>query len=133
MPQVVLGISAHFLRINEHPTGRNAYSTTISVISMLLSLLWLIPSTGAMLHFAGDVILALAWFAAFGVDAQWMQHHNGCSSGAFQWRGAFHGGQCGEWKAMEAFSFVAACLWVASAILSLWVERKVRKQGVSRV
>jgi hypothetical protein len=40
----------------------------------------------------------------------------------------WHGGRCGEWKAMEAFSFASAILWVASAILSLWVERKLRKQ-----
>jgi hypothetical protein len=82
-----------------------------------------------MLHFAGDVFLALAWFAAFGIEANWIKHHNKCASGAFQWRGALHRGRCGEWKAMEAFSFIGAVFWVISAILSLWVERKVRRTG----
>jgi hypothetical protein len=80
-----------------------------------------------MLHFAGDVFLALAWFAAFGIEAHWMKYHNKCANGPFQWRGALHRGRCGEWKAMEVFSFIGAVLWVTSAILSLWVERKIRR------
>jgi hypothetical protein len=84
-----------------------------------------------MMHFAGDILLAMAWFAAFGIDVNWMEKHNGCSNGAFRWRGMWHGGRCGKWKAIEAFSFISGCFWVVSAVLSLWVEKKLRKRGVN--
>jgi hypothetical protein len=40
-----------------------------------------------MLHFAGNVFLTVAWFAAFGIDIKWMEKHSECSIGAFRWRG----------------------------------------------
>lgn len=125
--QGVLAIAAHFIHVHEAPLGRNAYAAAIAALSVILSVLWLIPRTSAMLHFAGDAFLAMAWFTAFGIEAQWIKYHNRCASGAFQWRGALHGGRCGRWKAMEAMSFIGAIFWVASAMLSLWVERRARK------
>jgi hypothetical protein len=84
-----------------------------------------------MMHFAGDILLAMAWFAAFGIDVNWMEKHNGCTNGAFRWGGMWRGGRCGKWKALQSFSFISGCFWLVSAVLSLWVEKKLRKRGVN--
>jgi len=132
---VVLGIVGHFLRIRhktgDGPRGREIFSEVLAAISLLLALLWLLPFTSSMLHAPVDLILSLGWFAAFGALVNWV-HHLGCG-GAFQWSGITHGGKCNEWKAAEAFAFISACFWLASAILSIYISRKNRNAAANPV
>ena len=117
--QVVLGISAHLLHVHhtQHtgPLGREIYTTVISVVSVLLSLLWLLPFTASFMHYPADFLISFSWFAAFAVLVNWI-HKIDCGS-AFHWAGLNKSGQCNTWKAAEAFSFLSACFWLASALL----------------
>jgi hypothetical protein len=116
---VVLGLDAHFLNIrhDQHtgPLGREIYIIILSILSVILSLLWMFPTVHAMLHVPADLILSLGWFAAFGVLVNWL-HVSGCGS-YFTWAGITHGGVCHQWQAAEAFSFLGAIFWAVSAII----------------
>ncbi|KAF2143309.1 uncharacterized protein K452DRAFT_225060 [Aplosporella prunicola CBS 121167] len=118
---VCLGISAHFLHEyyesepHTGPNGREIYTIIIAALSLLMSLVWLIPFTSTFFHYPFDFLLSLAWFAAFGVLVNWV-HRANCG-GAFHWGGITHNNYCSKWKANEAFAFISACFWLASAIL----------------
>jgi Membrane-associating domain len=116
---VVLGLDANFLHIhhktNYGPFGREVYVIVLSVLSVLLSLFWMFPTISAMLHVPADLILSIGWFAAFGVLVNWL-HTSGCGSW-FTWGGITKGGTCHQWQAAEAFSFLNAIFWAASAII----------------
>jgi hypothetical protein len=116
---VVLGLDAHFLKIHhdQHtgPLGREIYIIVLSCLSVVLALLWMLPTIHAMLHVPADIIISLGWFASFGLLVNEL-HKTGCGS-YFTWRGLSHGGVCHQWQAAEAFSFIGAVLWAVSAIV----------------
>ena len=82
---------------------------------MLFSLVWLLPFTSSFMHYPADFFLSFAWFAAFGAFVDYL-HKINCGR-AFDWAGLSDGSRCGQWKAAEAFSFISACFWFASALL----------------
>jgi len=131
---VVLGLDAHFLHIHHKtdngPLGREIYVIVLSVLSVLLALVWMIPTTAAMLHVPADLILSLGWFAAFGVLVNYL-HLIGCGS-YFTWGGITGGSICNQWQATEAFSFLSAIFWAASAIIGIWVARDLGRRGTTR-
>jgi len=131
---VVIGLDAHFLYIHHKtkygPLGREIYVIVLSSLALLLSLVWMLPTTSAMLHVPMDLIISLGWFAAFGVLVNFL-HSSGCGS-AFSWGGITHGGSCNQWQAAEAFSFISGCLWAASALIGLWVYHRVSRNRTTR-
>lgn len=62
-----------------------------------------------------DVILSLAWFAAFGILVDAI-HKLDCGS-IWHWGGFLSGDTCGRWKAAEAFAFLSAFVWLVSGIV----------------
>jgi len=118
----------HFLHIY-HKTGqgphkREIYTEVIAAISVVLSLFFLLPFTSSFMHYPLDLIMSLAYFAAFGALVN--QVHKMNCGGAFEWNGILHGGTCNKWKAVEAFTFLAAIFWLASTLLSIYVFHRVR-------
>ena len=87
----------------------------ISSLAVLFSLVWLLPFTSSFMHYPADFFLSFAWFAAFGAFVDYL-HKINCGR-AFDWAGLNDGSRCGQWKAAEAFSFISACFWFASALL----------------
>jgi len=130
---VVLGIVGHFLHVHHRdhvgPLGREIYTEVIAAWSVVFSLVWLLPFTSSFMHYPIDLITSFAWFAAFGALVNWI-HKINCGS-AFQWDGIYRGGVCHQWKAAEAFSFLSACFWLASALLSIYVFHKVERNTVA--
>lgn len=112
------GLVAYFLWQHHHyntgPLAREIYVEVIAALSVLLSLVWMIPTLHNMLHYPMDLVMTAAWFAAFGLLVDYL---DGRCGGAFHWAGLDHGGYCGRWKAAEAFSFIAACFWLASFLV----------------
>jgi len=130
---VVLGIAAYFVNrwrrfgdADTSPHGRLIYTLVIAAISTLFSLLWLLPFTYTFLHYPFDFLMSAAWFAAFGLLVNW-SGRAGCGR-AFAWAGLYRGGEGDRWKAAEAFSFLAACFWLASALLGMWVYHRLRRR-----
>lgn len=62
-----------------------------------------------------DIILSLAWFAAFGILVDAI-HKLNCGS-IWHWDGFLSGDTCGRWKAAEAFAFISAFVWLVSGIV----------------
>ncbi|KKY26930.1 putative integral membrane protein [Diplodia seriata] len=123
---VCLGLSAWFLHeIHDGSSGphkRTIYVIVIACVSLVTSLIWMIPFTFTFFHYPFDLILSLAWFAAFGALVEYINSAN--CGGAFHWGGLYRGGWCDKWKANEAFAFIAACFWLASTLLGAWVFHK---------
>jgi hypothetical protein len=124
---VVLGLMAHFVhqwdKYGIGPSGREIYTLVIAALSVLFSLIWLIPTTASMLHYPFDLVLSAAWFASFGALVNWI-HKLHCGS-AFHWGGLTRGDYCGRWRASEAFAFISACFWFASFLLGVYVYHRV--------
>lgn len=68
---------------------------------------------------AVDVIISLAWFAAFGILVNAI-HKFSCGS-IWHWGGLYRNNTCSRWKAAEAFSFISAIVWLASALVVCFV------------
>lgn len=62
-----------------------------------------------------DILLSLAWFAAFGVQVDTNDRFN-CGS-IWQWGAITDDTYCGRWKAAQAFSFLSAIVWAATALV----------------
>lgn len=63
-----------------------------------------------------DVILSLAWFAAFGLLVDTIHQIPRCRTFDWYFPGSDHS-LCTRWKAAEAFSFLSAILWLVSALV----------------
>lgn len=63
-----------------------------------------------------DVIISLAWFAAFGLLVDSIHQIPRCHTFDWHFPGSDHS-LCTRWKAAEAFSFLSAILWLVSALV----------------
>ncbi|KAF2759636.1 integral membrane protein [Pseudovirgaria hyperparasitica] len=129
---IVLGILAYWIHqvrdVNGDPRGRDIYTLVVSVLGVLAALALLIPTTSSFMHAPVDLIFSALWFAAFGLLVQGL--NNDACGGTFQWGVIRAGGFCGQYRAAEAFSFLAAIFWFTSFLLSLWVARKAKSGNV---
>jgi Membrane-associating domain len=64
-----------------------------------------------------DIIISLAWFAAFGVLVDALGDLSASCGGLWHWSNLTANNDCSRWKAAEAFSFLSACFWLASGLL----------------
>lgn len=97
-----------------------------------MALFWLLPCVRIVTRWPADIILMVCWFAAFGLLTDWI---NGACGDTFDWSGiGFRGSgnDCGTWKADEAFTFVAAFFWLASALFG-WYFRPRDRRGRRRL
>jgi hypothetical protein len=129
---IVLGLAAHLLHLcsaasspsptEPAPFDRLVFSVVIAAIAVVLALVWIVPSTSSIVHWAVDLLFAAAWFAVFGVLQDWYDNVLLCGGG---WRWRFFNGGCGQWSAVQAFAFLSAVLWGVSAVLGLlvWARR----------
>jgi hypothetical protein len=62
-----------------------------------------------------EIVIALAWFAAFGLLVNTLDGLP--CGGIWNWAGITDNSNCGRWKAAEAFSFLSAILWLVSGLL----------------
>ncbi|KAJ5182799.1 hypothetical protein N7492_000415 [Penicillium capsulatum] len=129
---VVAGIVGHYLakfsEIDPWPEARWIYTEVIAGLSILLGLLWLIPFSSSFFTWPLDVLLSLAWFAAFGLLVDTIHQIPRCN--VFDWW--FPGNDrslCTRWKAAEAFSFLSAIVWLVSALVGIWFTFRSRKNN----
>ena len=97
----------------------------IAGVSILVSLLWLLPFAAGFYSWPLDLVLSAAWFAAFGLLVDQLSGQN-CGR-TFNWSGITRGGFCNRWKAAQAFSFLSGIYWLASAILGIWFMSRARR------
>ncbi|KAL2003861.1 hypothetical protein VTN02DRAFT_1883 [Thermoascus thermophilus] len=124
----VAGIIGHYLRLysgdDVWPEARWIYTEVIAGLSILLGLLFLIPFAAGFSAWPLDVILSLAWFAAFGALVD-MIHRLGCG-GIWDWGFVRRRGICPRLKAAEAFSFLSAIFWSVSGLVMILNHAMIR-------
>ncbi|KAL7963394.1 membrane-associating domain-containing protein [Trichoderma compactum] len=107
--------------------GRFIYTEVVAALSMFFALIWLVPFSWSFVHWPVDIILSLAWWAAFGLLVNLLG--NSCGY-VFDWNNVhpINGDQCGKFKADIAFTFLSALLWLVSALLGIfWVRGHERR------
>ncbi|KUI59021.1 hypothetical protein VM1G_08421 [Cytospora mali] len=132
---IVAGITGNYLHAQHGQSswslGRFIYIEVVAGLSILLSLLWLLPFSGSFIHWPADLLLSVCWFAAFGLLVNWL---GGSCGHTFNWSGlGLRGNNCGSWKSDEAFAFLSAICWLVSAIIGLyWVRRHTAADGTRK-
>ncbi|KAI1366182.1 integral membrane protein [Xylaria arbuscula] len=127
---IVAGINGDYLHHVQNASswsqGRFIYTEVVAGIAIFFSLIWLIPFSSSFIHYPLDFLISVTWFVAFGLLVSYL---DGACGATFNWSNiAFRNDQCGEWKAVIAFSFLSAICWLASAIVGIiWVrDRETR-------
>jgi hypothetical protein len=73
---IVLGITGHYLHVtnglSSWQQGRHIYTTVVAALSILLSLVWLLPFSGSFIHWPADLTISVAWFVSFGLLVNWL-------------------------------------------------------------
>jgi hypothetical protein len=68
---VVAGLTGEYLhavgKSDSEAKRRMIYTEVIAGVSILLSLLWLLPFAGSFIHWPVDLLLFVAWIIAFGL------------------------------------------------------------------
>lgn len=130
---VVAGLTGQYLHevkgASDWSKSRFIYTEVIAALSILLSLLWLLPFSGSFIHWPVDLFLFVCWIVAFGLLVNFIGPLN-CGS-VFHWGDLTQGGICQKWKADVAFAFLSAIFWLVSALLALWVVRKHQRGAVA--
>ncbi|OBT69149.1 hypothetical protein VE03_01950 [Pseudogymnoascus sp. 23342-1-I1] len=123
---VVTGLTGEYLHNTRGQSTwsrkRFIYTIVVSSLSIFLSLLWLLPFSGAFIHWPIDIVFFGLWIAAFGLLVNFIGPLH-CGS-VFNWGDITQHGTCQKWKADVAFSFLSAIFWLVSALVGIWFMRK---------
>lgn len=130
---IVAGVTGwylhHYSSASSWDLGRFIYTEVVAGLSILFSLLWLIPFSSTFIHWPADLIFSILWWAVFGLLVDRVGH----TCGAIFWWGNVspRGDLCGKFKADIAFAFLSALLWLVSALVGFFWVRK-REARVAR-
>ncbi|KAI1100966.1 marvel domain-containing protein [Jackrogersella minutella] len=123
---IVVGINGEYLHAVRHTNtwdqGRFIYTEVVAALAIFLAIIWLFPFAGSFTHWPIDLVISICWFVAFGLLVNFL---NGTCGYVFDWGNVSfrYGDQCGKWKAIIAFSFLSAIVWLVSTIVGIvWVR-----------
>lgn len=94
---------------------RMIYTIVVAAISILFSLLFLLPFLASFAKWPVDLILFILWIVAAALLADF-NNDNSCGS-IWRWGNVTARNACGKYKANMAFAFLAAIFFLVSAIL----------------
>ncbi|CAL3967716.1 unnamed protein product [Diplocarpon coronariae] len=124
---VIAGLTGQYLHQTRHSAStsrkRFIYTEVIAALSILFTLLFLFPFASSFLYWPIDFLLFAGTMVSFGLLA----HYNHSCGSVWNWHGITHGGQCDKFKADIAFLFLASVLFLASALLGVWVTHWGRR------
>jgi len=146
---IVAGLVGRYLSsvhdAHAHAGSRIIYAIVIAGISIIASLVLMIPWKLTFFAFPLDAILFILWMVEFGLLAN-LTASGGCNSGWYwtHW-GYYWGGfwrtvpvgntsatvvnsyACNRWDSTLAFSFIGGMFWLFSAILGIYNSTKRRR------
>jgi hypothetical protein len=131
---IVLGLTAYFLheRLSHGvgPLGRVIYTVIWSSLSIIFSIIWMIPTKSTIASYGSDLLFTAGWAAAFGVLVRYFNTQS-CGS-AWAWTGFSlrRSNACGQWKAAQAFSFLSLVVWFATFVLGVITYHRLSRQPV---
>lgn len=126
---IVAGVTGQYLHrsnASSWTNGRFIYTEVVAALSIVLSLLFLLPFSSTFVHWPVDIFFSILWWVVFGLLVDLIGNNCG---GVFNWGNvAPRGDQCGKFKADIAFAFLSAIVWLASAVVGyFWVRSRERR------
>lgn len=114
--------------------SRFIYTEAVAGLSILSSLLWLLPFSRSFTHWPTDLLLSVCWFIAFGLIVSYLDlAFEGRCGNPLNWSQLGPGG-CGSWKADEAFALLSAFCWLISGVLGFrWVRKYTEEARTAAV
>ncbi|RKF61161.1 hypothetical protein OnM2_044078 [Erysiphe neolycopersici] len=125
---IVLALTAAWLRHHGSTSGshpRFIYTIVIAAISILFSLIFVFPVWGTFVHWPIDLLLFVANMVAFGLLVHFIRYSCG---NVWDLNGGLHRTECGRYKSVISFLFLASIFFLASALLGLYVMRNRTKK-----
>ncbi|KAK4643941.1 hypothetical protein QC761_0047500 [Podospora bellae-mahoneyi] len=141
---VVLGLLGQaFSLINDagvlEPEGRLIYTAVVASLTMIDSLIFIVPFAYSYWSFLLDFILFVLWIVAFGLLESALQTKltgiHTCSSFWFNYYWGYYWGRwyvrgppgmdinwtgCNAWRTVLAFSFIASMIYLANGFLGVY-------------
>ncbi|KAI1332809.1 marvel domain-containing protein [Xylariaceae sp. FL0255] len=128
---IVAGLNGEYLHevrnTSSWDQGRFIYTEVVAGIAIFLSIIWLFPFSSGFIHWPVDFLISAAWFVAFGLLVNYLDTTLNHTCGyVFDWSNiGLRGDQCGKWKAIIAFCFLSAIVWLVSGIIGImWVRER---------
>ncbi|KAF4982898.1 hypothetical protein FZEAL_1594 [Fusarium zealandicum] len=125
---IVAGVNGQYLHqadgASSWALGRFIYAEVVAGLAILVSLLLLIPFSSTFIHWPLDIFMSINWWIVFALLVDRLG--NSCGH-IFNWENVHpvHGDECGKNKAVIAFSFLSALMWLVSALVGFfWVRRR---------
>lgn len=129
----VAGITGWYLHqirsVSDWSKKRFIYTEVVAALSILFSLVFLIPFTRSFMHWPIDLVLFVLWMVAFGLLVNFIGPMH-CGS-IWGWDGITGKSTCSKFKADIAFCFLASIFFLASALLGLYVMHRRRTGAVA--
>lgn len=127
---IVAGVNGEYLHKSNGSAwslGRFIYTEVVAGIAILLALLRLFPFAHNFLSWPIDIFISILWWVAFGLLVDLVGSK--VCGGIWDWSNISpRGDACGKLKAVIAFAFLSAVLWLASAAVGFfWVRRQERR------
>jgi hypothetical protein len=123
----VAGLTGHYLHQTKGSSAWNKkrfiYTEVIAAIGIVFSLLFLLPFATSFIHWPMDFLLFAGFMIAFGLMANYL---NGSCGSIWNWHGITKNGNCSQFKADLAFSFLASIFFLVSALLGIYVMHRRR-------
>ncbi|KAL1843222.1 hypothetical protein VTJ49DRAFT_2553 [Mycothermus thermophilus] len=145
---IILGIIGYFFRSSTkagliEPSGRLVYAAIIAALTILDSLLFIVPYAYSFWSFPLDVFFFLAWLVVFCVlitltrtqscQAKWYRDYWAYWWGWGRPRSPSGVAGCSAWRTVLAFAFVAVILYLFSALLGIyWTTKYAQMQTRSK-
>jgi len=150
---IVAGLVGQYLHYvsNAHDAAnsRFVYTVTLAGISIVVSLVCMIPLNYAFYGFLLDAALFVMWMTAFGLLVN-LTASGGCNSYWYWSSWGYYWGRyyytpvvnlnqsivgtaaCGKWRATLAWSFIGGWCWFISAIIGAYVVFRIRDERSAR-
>ncbi|KAF2855016.1 hypothetical protein T440DRAFT_464333 [Plenodomus tracheiphilus IPT5] len=133
---IVLGLTSYFLyqrtRHSVGPLGRLIFAIIWSSLSILMAVIWAIPTSSSMTGYVSDLVFTAGWAAVFGL---YVRYFNGVNCGsAWNWSGVSlsRNDYCGQWRAAQAFSFLSLVFWFATFVLGVLTVHRLNRRAAAR-
>lgn len=127
MMQVVGGIISYYIhpyaQNNTWPAKRFIYTLIWACISVVVSVVWLVPTMSNRIPWLADFALSAGWWGAFGLILK------AINCGQFFSMPPDDGGFCRNWKSVEAFCFLSGVAWFVTGLFGIQFVQQRRAGG----
>ncbi|KAF7503684.1 hypothetical protein GJ744_003362 [Endocarpon pusillum] len=107
------------------PAKRFIFAETWAGLSIILSVLWLVPSMAHKIPWLADFVTSSGWWVSFGLILQAINQTTNCGSFFSSGNGTF----CRNWKSVEAFCFISGIAWIVTGLFGIQFVQARRRGG----